>query len=302
MNISNKDLNSLYLFKVLYEERNLSNAAKRMALSQPALSHRLNKLRHEFNDPLFVKAPRGLSITPTAEKYAADIMQLVSAAESLYQSFQPQDFLDEHEKINIYSTEIVEAFLIPKLLSNIRALAPNTQISMLNNRGELPKTELEKGTCDIAIAGFFEDIPDSFYSQLLCSYRFVVLTHKKNPNIKKNLGIKEFVNCDHAIVTLSGDLSGKVDKALAKLKKQRRILTGYSSHLAPQALLTQQPDILFVCLNPVAELATKYDKNLVYYEMPIKLPRVDFIQVWHARTHHDPFRRWIRERMKEISS
>ena len=66
MNISNKDINLLYVFKVLFEERNLSNAAKRIALSQPALSHKLNKLRNEFDDPLFVRAARGLTITPLA--------------------------------------------------------------------------------------------------------------------------------------------------------------------------------------------------------------------------------------------
>ena len=50
MNIANKDLNLLLVFHVLYQERNASLAAARMALSQPALSHKLNKLRHELGD------------------------------------------------------------------------------------------------------------------------------------------------------------------------------------------------------------------------------------------------------------
>lgn len=57
MNIASKDLNLLYLFHVLYQERNATLAASRMALSQPALSHKLNKLRHQFGDPLFVRSP-----------------------------------------------------------------------------------------------------------------------------------------------------------------------------------------------------------------------------------------------------
>ena len=64
MNIAKKDLNLLLVFHVLYQERNASLAAERMALSQPALSHKLNKLRHQFGDPLFVRAPRGLTPTP----------------------------------------------------------------------------------------------------------------------------------------------------------------------------------------------------------------------------------------------
>lgn len=63
MNISNHDLNLLLLFKVVYEELNLTRAAQRMHLSQPALSHQLNRLRKEFDDPLFVRAARGLTAT-----------------------------------------------------------------------------------------------------------------------------------------------------------------------------------------------------------------------------------------------
>lgn len=300
MNINAKDLNSLYLFRVLFEERNLSKAAKRMGLSQPAMSHRLNKLRNEFGDSLFVKAPRGLSITPVGEQYAPEIIKLVTEIESLYQSLQPEDFLQQKHKFNIFGTEIVEAFLMPDILSVTRQNAPNTQIAMFNTRGSLPKIELEKGICDIAIAGFFEDIPESFYSQFLCSYRFVVLTHKDNPKIKnKKLNVKQFTECEHVIVTLSGDMTGSVDKILASLGKQRKIVAGYSSFLAPQALLANEKDILFVCLNPVAELAVQYDKNLVYYECPVKLQNVDLIQVWHERTHHDPMRKWLRQEIKK---
>ena len=53
MNIANKDLNLLLVFQMLYQERNASLAAERLALSQPVLSHKLNRLRHQFGEPLF---------------------------------------------------------------------------------------------------------------------------------------------------------------------------------------------------------------------------------------------------------
>jgi len=78
VNIANKDLNLLLVFHVLYQERNASLAAARMALSQPALSHKLNKLRHELGDALFVRAPRGLTPTPRAHELAPLVQRLVA--------------------------------------------------------------------------------------------------------------------------------------------------------------------------------------------------------------------------------
>ena len=93
MNISNKDFNLLYLFHVLYQERNATLAAQRMALSQPALSHKLNKLRHQFGDPLFVRAPRGLTPTPRAHELAPEVERLVVGLEGFYERCEGQDFL-----------------------------------------------------------------------------------------------------------------------------------------------------------------------------------------------------------------
>lgn len=299
---SDKDVKSLYLFKILYEERNLSKASQRMGLSQPAMSHRLNKMRDDFGDPLFVKSPTGLSVTPIAEQHAADIMKVIVEIEQLYRSIRTPHITEKRSKIRIFSNEIAETFLIPNLLSSMRKEAPNLQVAMFNTRGELPKKELENGTCDIAIAGYFEDIPDSFYIQKLCTFRFVVLAHRENPKIKnETLELNEFLMCDHIIVTLNGDLKGEVDNLLESTSKRRRVVSGFSSFLAPQAFLEIEKDILFVCLLPVAEYAVKNNKDLIFYECPIELPNKDIVQVWHSRTHHDPTHKWVRNEIKQSS-
>ncbi len=300
MNVFARDLNALLVFSVLYEERNLTRAAERLALSQPALSHRLNKLRQEFNDPLFVRAARGLTVTPTAETYAPSVQRLVRELEGLYQELGQSDFLQRTDKVTLYSTDLVEHILISELLGRTRQEAPNLQVALRDTHGKLPKEALQNGQCDIAIAGFFNDIPGGFYQQFLCSHAFVVLAHKENPRIKAGLNLEEYIACQHVIVTLSGALEGKVDEILKGLGKTRKVLAGYSSFLAPLDLLAQQKDLLFTCVKPVADIAVKRNNNFVYYDCPIALAKVDYVQIWHERTHQDPLRKWLRSVIKHI--
>src|SRR5215510_8594831 len=67
MNLQSIDLNLLVVFETLMEERGVTVAAKRIGLSQPAMSNALARLRRTFNDPLFVRTSEGMSPTPVAQ-------------------------------------------------------------------------------------------------------------------------------------------------------------------------------------------------------------------------------------------
>ncbi|WP_428820053.1 LysR family transcriptional regulator [Microbulbifer sp. MCCC 1A16149] len=301
MNIGNKDLNLLKLFQVLYEERNASVAAERMNLSQPALSHKLAKLRSEFDDTLFARAPRGLTPTPRAHQLAPQIQALVRSLESFYDYCDEESFLLREDRVHIFGTDFIEQLLLPKLLPVISEQAPKLQLVFHNTRGRLPRTELETGACDIAIAGFFEQLPASFYQQKVHKEGFSVLASRSNRHIGKTLDLEAFLACGHLVTTLTGDLDGIVDKKLHKLGHQRRIVAGLSSFLSP-ATTIEGSDLLITCLNSVAAQACRSLPDLVSYPCPVKLPDVDILQIWHQRTQDDPLRAWLRQRIKAALS
>jgi DNA-binding transcriptional LysR family regulator len=120
MNIRNRDINLLYLFQILYQEGLASIAAERLAISQPALSHRLNKLRKEFDDPLFVRGIKGLVPTPKAHAIAPKISRLVSELEHFYQSELEVPLASVKDVVHIYTTDYMESILLPKLLCEIQ--------------------------------------------------------------------------------------------------------------------------------------------------------------------------------------
>jgi len=300
VNIANKDFNLLLVFHVVYQERNASVAATRMALSQPALSHKLNKLRHEFADPLFVRAPRGLTPTPKAHELAPLVQRLVSELEAFYEQCEGRDFLARAERIHLYSTDYIEQTLLPRLLPRLREHAPNLQLITHNTRGLLPREELEKGTCDLAIAGFFADLPDTFRQQRLLSEDFVVLASQSNPRLQAGLDLQGFLACEHLLTTLTGDLNGLVDRALAAQGQVRKVAAGLSSFIAPPRLL-RGTDLLLTCLRSVAEEAVAHDVDLRIHALPLALPRVEVMQIWHERTEADRLRRWLRQQIQQVA-
>lgn len=301
MNIITKDINLLYVFKVLFEERNLSNAAKRIALSQPALSHKLNKLRNEFDDPLFVRAARGLTVTPLAEQIAPQVIQVIQSIEGLYHQLESQNFLLNEDTIHLYTTDYIEQLLLPRLLARIEMKAPNLKLVCHNTLGKLPKKELETGECDIAIAGFYHDLSESYYQQKLKEESFFVLTNNDKSTPNTTLSLEDFLASRHIVTTLSGDLDGIVDKELRKLGLSRNVVAGVSSFLAPP-LIVKDTNCILVCLESIAKMSALTYDRLTIHECPIELPKVKISQTWHERTHQDPMRKWLRTEIYQIFS
>lgn len=299
MNIKTKDLNLLLLFKVLFEELNVSSAALRMDLSQPALSHKLNKLRHEFADPLFVRAARGLTATPKAIALAPAILQLVSELEGFYQQQTPADFLAQTDRLVIYSTDYMESLLLPDLLSRLSKQAPQVQLVFRHTQGILPKQQLERGECDLAIAGFYRDLPESFYQQNLLTEQFVVLLRRQHPFAHQPLTLDDYCQARHIVTTLTGDLHGIVDKELAVVGRSRQVCIGLSGFLSP-AYLLEKNDVLLTCLKSLAEIATQGHPDLQILDCPVPLPTVQISQIWHSRTQDDPLRRWLRQQIQQL--
>jgi DNA-binding transcriptional LysR family regulator len=92
LNLRGVDLNLLPVFEAAYEERSLSRAAARLAMTQPAVSHALNRLRGMFEDDLFVRQARGVAPTPVAEliySHLRDAMSSIREAVTESRGFDP---------------------------------------------------------------------------------------------------------------------------------------------------------------------------------------------------------------------
>src|SRR3979411_2648973 len=78
MNWGAFDLNLLIVFDAVMQDRSVTRAGSRIGLSQPAMSHALNRLRHMLKDDLFVRTPDGMVPTPRAEMLAQPLRNALS--------------------------------------------------------------------------------------------------------------------------------------------------------------------------------------------------------------------------------
>ena len=82
-NIRSVDLNLLVVFDALFDERGVTRAAARLAVTQPTVSGLLKRLRRTFADPLFLRTSHGILPTRRAEALAGPIKDLIASAQSL---------------------------------------------------------------------------------------------------------------------------------------------------------------------------------------------------------------------------
>ena len=156
--ISSFDLNLLRAFVVLMEERNVSKAAERMHLSQPAMSNTLSRLRDLLSDPVLVRTSQGMQPTPKAkglENTIRTALQMIEQSLSAENEFNP----DTSEQVfHIATTDYVELLLIPRLLNHLAQVAPNVRLEVHALGPDVPETELEQGDYDFAL-GRFPELP-----------------------------------------------------------------------------------------------------------------------------------------------
>ena len=133
------DANLLKLFKYLWEERSSTRAAKRMFITQSAVSQSLKKLRGELKDDLFVRVPHGLEPTPKAIKSAPKILKILDEIESLSTDFEEFDPISAEGVHTLAMTDYLENQLAPKLVKELLVKAPKVKIRSQLLKGYLPK-------------------------------------------------------------------------------------------------------------------------------------------------------------------
>src|SRR5882762_5314854 len=92
MNWGAFDLNLLIVFDAVMQERSVTRAGQKIGLSQPAMSHALNRLRYMLKDQLFVRAPEGMVPTARAEQLAAPLRHALS---EMQLALEPEDFVPQ---------------------------------------------------------------------------------------------------------------------------------------------------------------------------------------------------------------
>ncbi|OAM26406.1 MULTISPECIES: LysR family transcriptional regulator [Eikenella] len=286
--LHNLDLNLLKALHALLEERNVTRAAARLSLTQPAVSGMLARLRQYFDDPLLVRTAQGMMPTSRAEALAEPLARIIGQIETLVQplEFSPAE-LEAEFKIGTTDNSF-RTVGIP-FAAQLQSLAPHTRVAFFKLRREEMEEKLAKGRLDAAIAAH-PAAPDNLRHKKLYHEHFICALREHHPVLQQEWTLDTFCRQTFALGSFyGGSFSGAIDRELAKLGRSRRVaLSVQNFALIPELL--RQSDLLAV----VPSRLVQPGNRLATLPLPFPSAGYDKLLLWHERTHFDPVQQWMR--------
>lgn len=293
-NISSLDLNLLKVMDALLDERNVTRAAQKLSLTQPAVSIMLNRLRDKFKDSLFVRASHGMVPTDRALALAEPIKKILSDISLL---IQPVEFnLSELELTLTIAANDNDMIVIglPFVLA-LKKYAPRVKVAFVSYHKLDVQLMLERGELDLILIDPHNS-PPSLYHRVLFEDQYVCVMRQDHPLAKENsLTLEMFCAFEHVLVSYhGGQFYGATDDALHKIGLKRRVALSITSFLLLPCVLEQSD---FIAVAP--ERVARNFKSMVLKEPPVSVQGYTKIMAWHERTHRDPVQQWMRNLIVE---
>jgi DNA-binding transcriptional LysR family regulator len=296
------DLNLLRVFDAVMTEQNLTRAAGRLAMTQPAVSNALRRLRDALNDELLIRTAHGVKPTPRAEALWPAVRHALSELEEAIAPEQNFDISTAQTTFRMAMADATATLWLPALVRSIEREAPQLTVRMVPLTTREPRPMLLRGDIDLAV-GFFPGVTAQLAGgqgvsvspirhEQLYSGSYACVMRKNHPLAKEELTLDAYCSAKHLLVSFSGRANGLVDEALARLGRERRILITVNQFftggrvVATSDLLTVLPRHLIASTGITGALITK--------DLPFELPNVHIDMLWHERDTRSPAHKWLR--------
>ena len=306
INFRTLDLNLLRVFDAVMAEGSLTRAAEHLAMTQPAVSHAVRRLRQALGDDLFVRTAHGMRGTPQAE---ALWPQVRSALAALRQALAPEDFDPRRDavQLRLAMADATAAMLAPPLVAEIERTASLANLRVLPLTTRDPRRLVEAGEAELAVGFFPEAVtaivaqgPDSALRHArVYTTRYVCVMRRGHPLAAAPLTLDAYRAAHHLLVSFSGRPHGYVDQALSALGLQRRVVLTVNQFFTAGRVVAHS-DLLTVLPEGFVE-ATGYGTELLTRELPLVLGPVNVEMVWHLRHDADPAHRWLRDQVQAVA-
>lgn len=291
-----QELNLLMIFDAIMTERSITRAADRLAMTQPAVSNAVSRMRVAWKDELFVKDGRNIQPTLYAQNLWNQIQEpLISLTDAVDQKgFDPTT---AKRTFRIAVTDIVVDMAWAKLRKIVETQAPGVNIHAIPNTIMNSDKLLEDAEVDLVI-GVSGMVSSTFRAEYLLTPHYVCVMHKAHPLAKADISLEEFASADHLLVSLSGDITGYTDQVLMQLGLTRRIAFTVN-HFSSVANLVKNSDL--ICVVPTSAVANSIiNDDIAAIKPPIELMPQQVSAIWHKRQDRDTGLIWLREHLSRI--
>jgi DNA-binding transcriptional LysR family regulator len=294
MNLAALDLNLLVALDALLLEGNVSRAAMRIGLSQPAASHALQRLRDMLGDPLLVRVGARMELTPRALALRGPLAQALDQVRGL---FIPDDFdaMRSERHFRLMMPDLAVELLVPPLMEKVSRLAPNVRLDIVPWRGPAIVTAEFARTIDLVIS--IGDAFKGFHRQLLYTDRDALAVRRGHPVGAKLKRRDAFLNARHVAVVIRGQNSDLIDDWLRTKGIERRIALVVPGYIEALHIVARTDLVAFVPGRLIAALAKPLSLNSV--APPLDPGLDEQFMLTPTRAQFDPGSIWLRRLMLE---
>jgi DNA-binding transcriptional LysR family regulator len=294
MNLNALDLNLLVALDALLLEANVSRAATRIGLSQPAASHALQRLREVLGDPLLVRVGARMELTPRAQGLRGPLTQVLDQVRGL---FVPEEFdaARSERLFRLMMPDLAVELLVPPLMEKITRLAPNLRLDIVPWRGPAIFTAEFARTIDLVIS--IGNAFKGFHRQLLYTDRDALAVRRGHPAAAK-LGRRDvFLGARHVAVVIRGQNVDLIDAWLRTKGIERRIALFVPGYIEALHIVARTDLVAFVPGRLIAALAKPLSLKVI---APPLDPGIDEQYMFYpTRAQLDPGSIWLRKLMLE---
>lgn len=308
LNLRALDLNLLPIFDALMREQHLSRAADQLAMSQPAVSNALKRLRQTFNDDLFVRTAQGLKPTTRAQKLQQAIQPALRAIQAvcMESNFNPNS---HQQTLQISINSATEYLIAPYIYKWLQTQAPHMRLQLQPDYLDDIPALLKEGRLDFALdfVGFNDN---QFQSLKLTEEDLVVICRIGHPQIKNKISLGQFKTLPQVSLMPRSSLTFKhhhlkgtpMEQLMGKDLPQRNITFSVSSFASIPSIVAQS-DLIAIVPKRIAHHFNhnqSQQSELQCIPLPFKYPQAAIYLLWHKSREHDVAHKWVRDKMSQL--
>ena len=296
------DLNLLRVLVALHRTGSVTAAGRLLALSQPATSHLLAKLRDSLGDVLFIRTPKGLKPTPLCDRIAPAIQAQLAELEATLTGDQAFDPARARVDWRVSLSDLGEMMFLPGLATVLRQEAPLARISNIAVPAPDVPAALDAREIDFAIGILLKPKGQRVRSEVLFEERYVAVSARgwtpRGAGKPGRLGLAQLRHAGLVVVSPEATARDDVEKILVAHQLTDRIMLR-ARHFGAMARLTMDTDLLAIVPAMYAQdLSLRH--GLRIWELPMRSIQYPVNLLWHASTDHDAAHVWMRERVRNL--
>jgi DNA-binding transcriptional LysR family regulator len=267
IDLARADLNLLVLFEAVLHARHVGRAGERLHLSPSAVSHGLGRLRRAFNDPLFLKHPKGVVPTALAEQLAEPIAHILEQARAVFASGDAFDPLRSTRTFTLGAPDGIAAVTLPAVVAAVERAAPNVRLGLRELQPSETLAALDARQVDLALYPL-EETPARFEARQLYEEDFVIAA-RRGHRLGRRPTLDRYAQARHVLVTRTGDRRGFVDDLLAKHGLSRTVALTVPTFMAALAAICDSDLVAALPRSLVEKQGARF--GVVAAEPPVRI-------------------------------